>query len=458
MKRLKVSGLALLFGLSWVYPVYCAPVVNPYSSSSQQIMPVKPLTVKGKLKLDKDPNVTFTLKAQKLGAFLHGLAKMADLNLIIDTSVKTDDVIPELHLENMPLSEVLALILNMKGLVAKRINTTLIITTEADLAKLGLIEESETVVRTFPIVNATADEISKQLTDILPLMNAIPKKVMVDTRLSALVIIGSPDVIDVISKIIPTLDKPLPQVMVEIKIIGLSSSGSKQLGFAYGLAEKKVGVGLLGAANVPGGDTTGIPGVSGGSSAITFNPLGEFTAHFNARMDALLINGEAKILSNPRVATQYNKEATINVTDQIPVVTTTTTATASTQSISWAPIGEQLSITPTSIDVENGFVTMILKPTISNKGKEVTVSGNPAYETQNRSVTTTMRVKDGESIVIGGLKRKTTSSSQSKVPLLGDIPLIGALFTNNSESEDDVEVIIIVTPHITVETATTIKP
>ena len=550
MRRLKIGTLALLMGLSSVYPVCAAPSAGvTYAGSIQQVVPIKPLTFKDKLKLDKDPQLTFILKYQKLGPFLNILAEKADLNLVNLLSVeKSEEYLPNLSIRSMSLSEIFDLIFTLKGIVAKRVNTNLIVATRDELPSLGI--RDETLVRYYPIMNAQASDVFDQLKKILPLMNIsvkepttvkeesekrqqeqqqedqkqvqgqgqlqaqlqgqlqetpvkgnlnysgsgstsktsqqgstdaeLNKKVMsstqkvaalsevdlatidIDKRLNALIVIGSTEVIDIINSILPSLDKPLPQVMIEVKIVGLSSTGSKKLGFEYGLAEKKLGVGLLGNAAVPGGNADGIPTTPSGGSSITFNALGDFTAHLNAKIDALVMNGEGKILSHTRVAaqaaqfdpTRIGKNAKITVTDSFPTVATTTAMTASTQTVTWQPVGEILNLNPLMVDTENGFITMYLNPKISNKGKELMVNGNPSYEIQAREVETTMRVKDGESIVIGGLKRTTKSSSNSKVPFLGDIPLLGSFFTNTSQSEEETEVIIIVTPHITTEKAT----
>ncbi len=98
--------------------------------------------------------------------------------------------------------------------------------------------------------------------------------------------------------------------------------------------------------------------------------------------------------------------------------------------------------------MSSSFFLPFLFPVISSRGKDVVVNGNPVPETLTRSVKTTMKVKSGEAIVIGGLKRKNNSNASNRIPLLGDIPILGALFGANSWSDSEAELIIMVTPYI----------
>ncbi|MOA20642.1 Type II secretion system protein D precursor [compost metagenome] len=121
-------------------------------------------------------------------------------------------------------------------------------------------------------------------------------------------------------------------------------------------------------------------------------------------------------------------------------------AALATETVQFRDIGETLTIRP-RID-NNGFVTMEIEPVISVRGKDVIVNRNPVPEINERTLKTKMRVADGETVVIGGLIRRNTNESTTKMPLLGDLPLIGFMFKTNATSFEETEVLIMVTPHI----------
>jgi type II secretory pathway component GspD/PulD (secretin) len=243
-------------------------------------------------------------------------------------------------------------------------------------------------------------------------------------------------------------------VVIELKLVEVQRGALKRLGGEFGFGGSKFGF----SSNVSdiavtanGQPSAGIPPSGSGGTTVTFSSLGNITSNMNARITALVNRGEAQILANPRVATQDNVHAEIAIVNRFPIVSTTFVGAAggaanATQQVQFQDIGERLTITP-RIDT-NGFVTMDIQPNISVRGKDVIVNGNPVPEINERRLRTTMRVADGETVVIGGLIRRNTTSSQTKTPLLGDLPFIGFLFRQDSSSNDETEVIVMVTPHI----------
>jgi type II secretory pathway component GspD/PulD (secretin) len=168
-------------------------------------------------------------------------------------------------------------------------------------------------------------------------------------------------------------------------------------------------------------------------------------------VNALVRNGSARVLANPRVTTQDNYTAILQIQNKVPVLRTNfqsgNGAAVATESVSFEPIGEELNITP-RIDT-NGFVTMVLEPKMSVRGNDVIVNRNTVPEINERTVKTQVRVADGETVVIGGLIRKNLTRAVAKMPILGDLPGVGFLFRNETQNEVETEIIIMVTPHIT---------
>jgi type II secretory pathway component GspD/PulD (secretin) len=161
--------------------------------------------------------------------------------------------------------------------------------------------------------------------------------------------------------------------------------------------------------------------------------------------------GDTEILSTPHIAVMNNEEARILVGRREAYVTSTTTqaqTTATTaESVQFVDVGVKLYVTPTIS--ENGFVTLKIRPEVSTKVDTLTTPSKniiPIVETSEAE--TRVMVKDGKTIVIGGLMKEETTLTKQKVPLLGDIPILKVLFSNRSDRIKKTELVILLTPHI----------
>jgi len=521
MLKSKCFLSAVLAASMILMPVSQALAVNtvvnsPVAGSSD------PLTIRKAFQLESDPPISLTMRNASAEAVLRVLAERAKLSLVFldgssgNTSLspslpatassaselEEDDLdspaantanksatsgsgvslrIPYLDLKSIPLSEAFALVLQMTGLVARRVYNTLLITSPEKMDQLGF---SAPLIKTYTVYNqmianstggaagggAVVAGIDSQLMTIFQSRGLKPlPKMIVDPRTTTLVLIGTQEAIDIADKMIPILDQSLPQVMVEIKLIELTKRGSQELGFAYGFSQGKFGVSFNqataaagAAAPAAGGagitlnplntvaqnpQALGNPSTGTDRSGFSFNSLADFAPNFNVRLNALISNSQARILTNPRMAIQHGVTGKFDSTTEIPIISTTVTATAATETVQNIPIGEKMDITP-FIDIEQGMVTMKIKPDISTRGQTVSVGAQSIPEKGKRMIETTLRVRDGESAVIGGLMRTITNERQSKIPVLGDIPLLGSLFTNNSLEKEEVEVLIMITPRI----------
>ena len=379
------------------------------------------------------------------------MGKKGGMNLLIDDSVQGKTSI---SLKAVPLDEALNLVLKMQDLEAKRVGTTLLIATREVFAKKRFTGFQTVLLR---IDNSKVADIEPKIKQAL-LDDANDKnvKILSDERTNSLLITAPEDIIDKAKALIQALDIPTPQVLIEVKMIEVSSRGQEQLGLHYGFGGAKFGVSFDNSnpdttAGGPG-NQAGNPATGTGGTSMAFSSLGSFTANFNARLDAAIQQNNATVLANPKVAAQDNKKANIAIVNKHPVIKTSLDSVGRAFSeVGFTDIGQTLDITP-RIDTK-GFVTLEMKPTISARSGDVIVNGNPVPIVDSRTVDTTMRVKDGESIVIGGLKRTDVTKSVVKVPLLGDIPILGRLFQTTTDSKSDSEIIIVVTPKITTRLA-----
>lgn len=448
MSAKKVFSLALCMGL-----LQSSLLTLPVLSAEKN---VSSTGIKAIVKLEKDPLININLSDAAVIDVVKALTDQVGYNLIYNgDKAAVQATIPRIELSNIKLSEALTIILRMKNLSVRKVGKTLIVGTKETLNSIGI---DDSTVKRYKISNLKPSEAVNKIKEFYKDESLLPKLIS-DDPTNSLSIIVRPHEIEYFESILKAIDIPIPQVMIEIKLIELSETDSRRLGFSYGLGQKQFGAAYNnsteGATQLP---IAGLqaqdrgPGTTG--FKLSYDALRNFTANFNAEVNALVQNNKAKILSNPRVATQNGKVAKFQATETVPVVKTTVTATGATESVEQVPIGETIDVTPLLVDPATGVVTLDLKPQISSRGKEVIVNRNPVPETLIRSLSTTMTLKSGESIVIGGLKRKNNSEASNRLPLLGDIPFLGTLFSSTSWSGAESELIIMVTPYILEEVAT----
>lgn len=365
--------------------------------------------------------ITFKVNDADVRAVLQYLASKGGMNVMLDDSV-TGKI--SLDLKAVPTDEALSLVLKLRGLKAVRVGSTLLIASEATFDKKNFGNQETVAIR---VNNAVATDLIDKIKDVVP----TDTKIIADARTNSIILQGTDETIAKAKAMIRALDIPAPQVLIEVRMIELSPTANSNLSFFY---------------NLNGGKTSSSYSSTG--TTVTFDPLENLTGLFNAQLQALISKGEAQITAAPRILVQDNIQAQIRLVNQIPYITTTYVpsggTTIPTQQVNFVNVGQTLSITP-RID-SDGYVTMQLNPDITVQAPAV--PGIQVPVVNDRNVQTTLRVKDGETVIIGGLFRKETSNSSSQIPILGDIPFLGTLFRQNSSTDNQSDIVIEVTPHI----------
>jgi len=289
-------------------------------------------------------------------------------------------------------------------------------------------------------------------------------KIAADPNINALVIISSYQDYLVLKDIIEKLDIPRRQVFVEAAIIEVSLTKLRELGISLHGGELMKGgsVGVEGMTLGPLStfvlDPTAIATLSGLFGGVFGKPI-EITTptgttvqvpSFGAFIRALQTNTDINVLSTPHLLTTDNEEAQITVGQNIPLPTGQVTGVGGTvqTTVSRSDVGITLKVTPQIS--ESDSITLKIHTEISDvaqgpPGIDVNVLG---VTTSKRSADTTVVVKDRQTVVIGGLVRDDIKETQSKVPILGDIPLLGMLFRSTTKRTEKIDLIIFLTPHI----------
>jgi len=260
---------------------------------------------------------------------------------------------------------------------------------------------------------------------------AVDSTIGIDRRLNAIILRGPADRLAEIKREIAMLDVPVTSVVLETQFVELSETGARNLGLDFNNAN-----GQITAVNVD--YSKGFPGFSDTPR------YGGVNAAFQVALYAQIAKGEGKIVSKPRISAQSGETAKIVTGDALPILTAIALSgvNAVQQQVEYVNVGVTLQIAPRITN--DGFVTAHVFAVVSS------VTGfSQGYPTiSQREASTSATVRDGEPFVIGGLTEESRISNKSKIPLLGDIPLLGTLFTTEHTNRATRDLYIVVTPHI----------
>src|SRR5437763_1697025 len=274
-----------------------------------------------------------------------------------------------------------------------------------------------------------------------PLGQSVDASMAIDRWLNALWLRGSPDYIVRIKAMIAAIDIPVDSIILETEMVELTETGSKALGIDFANSAGQIGTITLssGEFHLPGFEQ----GCSGGSGDQTCSGH-VLSARFQAALYAQITKGNGRIVSKPRIAAQSGSTAKIITGDALPILTSIALSGVNgvQQQVQYVNVGVTLQIAPRVSS--DGFVSSHVYCVVSS------VTGfSQGYPTiSQRQAETAATVRDGDSFVIGGLIQDENLTSKSKVPLLGDIPLLGQAFRTDKQTRSKTELYIIVTPHI----------
>ena len=293
----------------------------------------------------------------------------------------------------------------------------------------------------------------------------INNKVMIDETENTISFYGTLKQYEQIKNFLQEQDKPQKQVSLEAKVTAIQKDAAKDLGVSWewsklpqspeheitydtvkhtvinedGSKEEITDYLPVDEVTRKWNDDENIPGVIRFGKGVDGYPY-EF--YYAAKIDALINDGKANILARPNITTIQGKEAVINIGSEVPVPTVSTTNSTTTTSIKYREAGIILKCTPRVN--EDGIITVKVHTEVSSP---MYVEDMKAYRFQKRSADTIVRLKDGQTMVIGGLIGSDEAKQMSKIPFLGDIPILGNLFKHIQKSKSDTEVMIFLTAH-----------
>ena len=272
-----------------------------------------------------------------------------------------------------------------------------------------------------------------------------------DPETRKLVVVTDDKTAEDIGRVIANLDRPAPQVLIKVVFIEATYSKGLDLG-VEGSYTKDMGNSNTGSVSQAFSGLAGLAGAAAGDGGI-YQVLG---SDFQVTLHALAQAGKTEILSRPSILARNNQMATISLGQRVPIVTGTRFDSLGNQfnTISYENVGIMLQVTP--FITSDGMVEMIVTPQTSelaDRSQWVPTSSGPSGTINSpvinsRSADTVVIVPDRQTVVIGGLMLNQNQQVDSKIPVLGDIPLLGAAFRRRVKNDTKTELLIFLTPHI----------
>ncbi|MBO2563463.1 type IV pilus secretin PilQ family protein [Shewanella algae] len=411
---------------------------------------------------------TLSLNFQNISVrtVLQIIADYNDFNLV--TSDTVDGSIT-LRLDDVPWDQALDLILQTKGLDKRIEGNILMVAPAEELAireenqlknKKKVSEELAPLYSEYLQVNyAKANDIANLLKGEGSSLLSKRGTVAVDERTNTLLVKDTADILENVHKLIEVLDVPIRQVLIESRMVTVKDDVSEDLGIRWGITDQQGNKGtsgsLEGAQDIANGTIPSIgdrlnvnlPAAPSNATSIAFHvaKLADGTV-LDLELSALEQENKGEIIASPRITTSNQKAAYIEQGVEIPYVESASSGAATVQ---FKKAVLSLRVTP-QITPDNRVI-LDLEITQDSQGKVVQTPLGEAVSIDTQRIGTQVLVDNGETIVLGGIYQQNLISRVSKVPVLGDIPLVGFLFRNTSDKNERQELLIFVTPKIVTE-------
>ncbi len=305
------------------------------------------------------------------------------------------------------------------------------------------------------------------ITNVVKKLLSKDGSVIEDFRTNSLTVTDVPSRVEVISQVIASLDVKVPAIMMEVEMLDVSKDIVDNIGFKFGQTPLSVAI-TGGTANLGFPYHSWTKAFGGTNGSIDINSGSNGTSRYAAQLDFLRTQTDTKFLARPKILSLNNETAEIKIitNEAIGVQSLQEGQGSASSTLGQAErfeTGISLRITP-QIDLDSNDITMFIYPQVSEASTTSAsfTSAGQNYTFRNpeiRSTKSTVRVKDGETVVLGGLIRNQNTTVITKLPILGDIPLLGTFFRHKNQSPGkDRELLVFITPHIIREDGQSLSP
>lgn len=375
------------------------------------------------LALNSSAPITLNFRETDIRDAYEFLTKSFGVNIVFDDSVKNTPV--TLFARDVTFEQGLSLLLTTSKTFYRRIGPNTILLAQDSKEKRGQYEDQ--VVRSFELNTVRAKDMADILKGVLTI-----KKIVINEQLNTLTVRDSDQIVRLVERMIQNNDKKAAEVILDVEILEINRTKAENIGLDFG--SYKI------TASVPT-----FPISTSVSDAVQKNgtlTVPSITLQFFKR------DVDGKTLANPRIRVLSGKPAKIHIGDRVPLIATTIQdATGQVRNaFDYKDIGIRLLAEPV-VHIDHS-VTVKLGLEVSSLGQNLGTPAQPAYSIGSRSAETSMLLRDGETAILGGLIQDNERNTKVFIPGLGDIPAIGALFSNYSTAKDRTDVLLTITPRV----------
>jgi general secretion pathway protein D len=379
--------------------------------------------------------VTMQFRDASVKMVFEALSRTSGINVLLDKDVKPD-IKASIFVRDVSVEDAIDLILMQSQLEKKIISDNTVFIYPNTPTKMK--EYQDLKIRSFHLTNADPKQMLTMLKTLLK-----TKDIFVHEKTNSLVMRDTPEAIRLAEKMVADQDIPDPEVMLEVEVMEISRSRLSEIGIKY---PSQVTFTARGAA--AGADTPTVRELRqlNGASIVTSPAL-------SVTLNMLLQDGDSNLLASPRIRARNREKAKIMIGDRVPVITNAVTPVSTgtpviTGSVQYLDVGLKLEVEP-EIHMDNE-VSIKVGLEVSSIVKEVlnAVSGTLAYQVGTRNTSTTLRLKDGETQILAGLINDEDRNTANKVPGVGDLPLLGRLFSSHRDNGTKTEIVLSITPRV----------
>jgi general secretion pathway protein D len=441
-ERLKKTGEA---ARAFATALELDPKSPRYLAAAERVAALRKSPLKRyELQLRSNSRFTLKFKEARLKEVFAVVSQLSGISFIFDDSVK--DVPVSINLNNATFDQAFELLTGMNRLGSKVLNEQNIMIYAKTPEKIKQYEEM--VVRIYQLQYMDAKKAINLVRNILQV-----RKLQVNEESNTLVLRDTLEVANVVEKILASNDFPEPEVILDVEVVEVNNKKTQDLGlllsnYAVALAGFTPAGKMLSPTLYSSTDTPTPMDVTQLLKAFSIRGFGGYVTVPNAQYNIGKTLAKGNILSNPKIRVRNKEKAKFNVGQRVPVQTTTTTGTIASTNVQYADVGIKLNAEP-SIQLSNEVVVKLALEVSSVIGKETSKTDNTTLLTiGTRNLDTVLSLKDGETVIIGGLIQNSDTDSTAKIFLLGDLPLLGPLLSNNSETKEKNELLLAITPRL----------
>src|SRR5438309_3818137 len=419
---------------------------NPVQREARQLQRLieekttKPAVALLQLRSSVTKPITIELKDVPLRTVFDVIARAANLNFLFDKDVRAD-LRTTIVVRDAQVEDVIKLILATNQLEQKVLNETTALIYPNTPQKLR--EYQDLVVKSFYIANADVRQTANLIRTILK-----TRDIFIDEKLSLLVMKDTPNAIRLAEKLIAAQDIAEPEVMLEVEVLEIGYNRLMQLGVRFPGSAAVSLVGGSTAAGTPG--TLTLPELRSRDQNLVRLTFTDPLFLLSLRQT----DGRTNLLANPRIRVKNKEKAKIHIGDRVPVITTTAAVAGGfvSQNVTYLDVGLQLEVEPLIYLEDDVGIKVGLE--VSNIAKEIqtqqsgTSGTSLTYQIGTRKTSTVLRLKDGETQILAGLISDEDRRSATRVPGLGDFPLLGRLFSSTSDTITKTEIVLLITPRL----------